>query len=140
MTRIDNETQDIHLTKGDAPTSEFNRLAVCLPILNVATGEEEYYKFKFTDKLSFVVFEKKGYTKEEVFRIDWIVKDLNYPEESESVEIPLIEELTKLFPQTNKKKVYWYDICLNDTTTILGFDEDGAKKLIVYPEGGGADE
>ena len=108
--------------------------------MNVTTGEEEYYKFKFTDKLSFVVFEKKGYTKEEVFRIDWVVKDLNYPEESESVEIPLIEELTKLFPQTNKKKVYWYDICLNDTTTILGFDEDGAKKLIVYPEGGEADE
>ena len=133
-------TNEIHLTRGDAPTTELNRLAVCLPILNVETGEEELYKFKLTDKLTFKVFEKKGYLKEEVFRIDWTLEDLNYPEEQESVEIPLTEELTRLFEETSKKKTYWYDICLNDTTTILGFDEDGAKKLIVYPEGGGADE
>lgn len=133
-------TNEIHLTRGDAPTTEFNRLAVCLPILNVETGEEELYKFKLTDKLTFKVFEKKGYLKEELFRIDWTLEDLNYPEEQESVEIPLTEDLTKLFEETSKKKTYWYDICLNDTTTILGFDEDGAKKLIVYPEGGGADE
>ena len=63
-------TNEIHLTRGDAPTTEFNRLAVCLPILNVETGEEELYKFKLTDKLTFKVFEKKGYLKEELFIID----------------------------------------------------------------------
>lgn len=136
MTRIDNETQDIYLTRGDAPTNEFNRIAVCLPILNVSTGEEEFYKFKLTDKISFVVFDKKGYPKKEIFRLDYTLKDLGYPEETISVEIPLTEELTKLFPQSNKAKTYWYDIALNDTTTILGIDEDGAKKIIVYPEGG----
>ena len=136
MIKIDNETKTIYLTKGDAPTPEFNRIAVCLPIYNVSTGEEEYYKFKLTDKLSFVVFEKGGYTKKEVFRIDWTVSELDYPEEAVSVEIPLTEELTKLFPQTNKKKIYCYDIALNDTTTILGIDEDGFKKLVIFPEGG----
>lgn len=136
MTRIDEETQDIHITRGDAPTSEFNRIAVCLPVLNVSTGEEEYYKFKLTDKISFVVFDKKGYQKNEIFRIDYTLKDLGYPEETISVEIPLTEKLTKMFPQTSKAKTYWYDIALNDTTTILGLDEDGAKKIIVYGEGG----
>ena len=136
MTRIDEETQDIHMTRGDAPTNEFNRIAVCLPVLDVSTGEEELYKFKLTDKISFAVFDKKGYPKKEIFRIDYTLKELGYQEETESVEIPLTEKLTKLFPQTSKVKTYWYDIALNDTTTILGLDEDGAKKIIVYPEGG----
>jgi len=135
MIKIDEKTQDLHLTKGDAPTSEYNRIAVCLPVLNVVTGEKEYYKFKLTDKLIMKVFDKKGYTKPEIFKLEWTVEGLGYPEEQESVEIPLTEELTKMFPQSNKKKTYWYDISLNGTTTILGMNDKGAKKIIVYAEG-----
>lgn len=131
------EDKTIHLTKGDITTGEFNGLAFCLPIFNAETGEEEYYEFKLTDKISFVVFEKKGYTKEEIFRIDYTLADLGYTEPTTTPEIPLTEELTSKFPQRNKKYTYWYDIALNDTLTVLGFDDEGAKKLIVYPEGGG---
>ena len=34
----------------------------------------------------------------------------------------------------NKQKTYWFDIILNDSTTILGYDEEGGKPIIVYPE------
>ena len=128
------EGNTIHLTKGDAATGELNRLAFCFPVYDGKTTE--YYEFQLTDKISFVVFEKKGYTREEIFRIDYTLADLGYTEPTTVVEIPLTKELTSKFPQRNKKYTYWYDIAINDTLTILGLDEEGAKKMIVYPEGG----
>ena len=82
-----------------------------------------------------MVFEKKGYTKVEVLRKEYTLQDIGYIENTTTVEIPLTEEDTKVFPQKNKKSTYWYDIAINDTLTILGLDDEGAKKLIVYPEG-----
>jgi hypothetical protein len=38
----------------------------------------------------------------------------------------------------NKSREYWYEIELNPDTasqTIIGHDEDGAKKFVLYPEG-----
>ena len=124
----------IHLTRGDITTGEFNRLAFYLP---VSDGENETnYEFKPTDKITFVVFNKKGYTKNEIFRLEYTLEDLEYTEPTTVVEIPLTEELTSKFPLLNKRATYWYDISLNDTLTILGFDSDGAKKIIVYPAEG----
>lgn len=127
----------IHLTRGDITTGELNRLAFYLP---VSDGETETnYEFKPTDKISFVVFPKKGYTKNEIFRLEYTLEELGYTEPTTVVEIPLTEELTSKFPLLNKKATYWYDISLNETTTILGMDNEGAKKIIVYPaeaEGG----
>ena len=132
MVAIDNDT--IHITRGDITTGEFNRLAFYLP---VSDGENETnYKFKLTDKITFVVFNKKCYTKEEIFRLEYKVEDLGYIEPTEIVEIPLTEELTSKFPLLNKAATYWYDIAVNDTMTVLGYDDEGAKKMIVYPEGG----
>lgn len=134
MIRIDEDQETIHITRGDTPQTNFNRIALCYPIYNFATEQEENYKFQPNDNISFVVFNKKGYTKDEIFRLDYKVSDLGYTEEVETIEIPLTEELMKKFPLSNKKQTYWYDISLNDTTTMLGFDEDGGKKMIVYPE------
>lgn len=133
---VDIEERNIHLTRGDAPTGELNRLAFYLPVKDLDTGEIEYYEFQLTDKISFVVKPKKGYTKEEIFRIDYTLAELGYTEPTTVVEIPLTEELTSKFLLKNKKDTYWYDIALNDTLTILGFDDEGASKLIVYPDGG----
>ncbi len=129
------ENTIIHLTRGDITTGEFNRLAFCLPIYD---GEkEENYEFKLTDKISFVVYNKKAYTKKEIFKLEYTIEDLGYTEPTTVVEIPLTEELTSKFPLLNKKATYWYDIALNDTLTVLGFDDEGAKKIIVYPAEGG---
>lgn len=134
MIRIDDDLETIHITRGDTPKTQYNRLCFYFPIYDFTTEEEENYKFQLNDKISFVVFNKKGYTKDEIFRIDYKISDLGYTEETEAPEIPLTEELMKKFPLSNKKQTYWYDIVLNDTTTLLGFDEEGGKKMIVYPE------
>ena len=130
------EGKEIHITRGDTTTGEFNRLAFCLPIYNAETQKEENYEFQLTDKISFVVYPKKGYTKNEILRKDYTLEDLGYTEPTQVVEIPLTEEDTTKFPLLNKKATYWYDIALNDTLTVLGFDDEGSKKIIVYPEGG----
>lgn len=46
---------------------------------------------------------------------------------------------TKIGEYISKPKEYWYEIELNPETypqTIIGYDEDGPKVLILYPEGG----
>ena len=133
MIAIGEDKQTIYLTRGDT-TDKFHRIAFYYPIYNFVTGKEEKYTFQLKDKIAFVVKEKKGYTKQEVLRIEKTLSEMGYVEPTQYPEIQLTEEDTKAFDLLDKRKVYWYDIVLNDTTTILGYDQDGAKKLIVFPE------
>ena len=134
MIKIDEDQTTIRLTKGDITTNEYNKLALRCTYYDLTDEEEKDYLFQLTDKISFVVFAKKGYTKEEVLRKDYTGADIGYTEPTTCPELPLTELDTKAFPQTNKPQTYWYDVVLNDTATVIGYDEDGAKKLIVYPE------
>ena len=133
MLAIGEDRRTIYLTRGDT-TSEFFRLAFYFPIYNFTTKEEEKYTFKLTDKIAFVVKEKKGYTKQEVLRIEKTIAEMGNVEPTQYPEIQLTEEDTKAFDLLNKRKTYYYDIVLNDTVTILGYDTEGASKLIVFPE------
>lgn len=133
MLAIAEDRRTIYLTRGDT-TSEFFRLAFYFPIYNFTTKEEEKYTFKLTDKIAFVVKEKKGYTKQEVLRIEKTIAEMGNVEPTQYPEIQLTEEDTKAFDLLNKRKTYYYDIVLNDTVTILGYDTEGASKLIVFPE------
>lgn len=140
MIAIGEDRQTIHLTRGDTPQNEFNKIAFEFPIYNFETEEEELYEFQLTDKIAFVVKEKKGYTKIEVLRVEKTISEMGFVEPTTRPEIQLTEEDTKVFELKDKKTVYWYDIVLNDTTTILGYDDEGAKQLIIYPEAGEVDE
>lgn len=133
MIAIGEDKRTIYLTRGDT-TSEFFRLAFYFPIWNFATQQEEKYTFQLTDKIAFVVKEKKGYLKTEVLRVEKTLAEMGYTEPTQYPEIILTEEDTKAFDLLNKKKTYWYDLVLNDTTTMLGMDTEGASKIIVYPE------
>ena len=133
MIKIDEDLRTIHLTRGDATHDKYNRLAFCFPIYNFETEETENYVFQLNDKITLTVFEKKGYTKRELLKKEYTLKDLGYTEGTEYPELILTEEETKLFELANKRKTYWYSIELNDTTTIFGYDGEGAEKLIVYP-------
>ena len=128
------EGTTIHLTRGDSTKKDYNNLAFEYPIFNLATQEEEKYMFQLDDKITFVAMEKKGYTKEEIFKKEYTLRDLGYVQPTETMELPLTEEETKKFPLYDKPKTYWYGIILNDKTTMLGYDDEGAKKIIVYPE------
>lgn len=128
MIAIDSEDlTTIYLTRGD----KVENLSFFYPVWNEESGEEENYRFRRGDKISFIVVSRKGYTKDEILRKEIVLE--------EGTEFPVIElfpEDTKRFDLKNKRVTYWYDIVLNDTITILGYDEEGAKKLIVFPEGG----
>lgn len=126
MLAVDSEDNvTLHLTRGD----RVDNLSFCFPVSEGDTIKN--YTFKVGDKISFIVKEKKGYNKEEVFRKDFIID-----EETEYPQIILSVEETKWGDIKNKKATYWYDIVLNDDKTILGYDDEGAKKIYLYPEGG----
>lgn len=128
------EGTTLHITRGDETKETYNRLAFEYPIYNLETEQEEKYIFQPDDKIAFVVVPKKGYTREEILRKEYTLKDIGYTQPTETVELPLTEEETKKFPLSNKAQTFWYDLILNDTTTMLGFDDEGAKRIIVYPE------
>lgn len=139
MIAIDTEdNRTIYLNRGDE-TSEFFRLAFYFPIWNYEEQKEEKYLFQLDDKISFVAMRKKGYTKEEIFRVEKTLREMGEVEPTYYPEIQLTSEDTKKFDLLDKSATYWYDIVLNDTTTILGFmidddDKTGASRIIVFPE------
>lgn len=119
----------LHLTRGD----KVDNLSFYYPIKQ--DEEIRNYTFKVGDKISFIVKEKKGYNKAEIFRKEFIID-----EETEYPVINLTAEETKWGEMKNKRTTYWYDIVLNDNETIIGYDDEGAKKIYLYPEGGEEDE
>lgn len=113
MIKVDSEKR-IHISRGDAAT------------LNVTANNGEY-QFKVGDVIRLRIYEKKKYD-EPVIEISKTVQQA-----STSVELDLTKQDTSIGEDINKPKTYWYEISLNETTTIIGYDEDGAKELIVYP-------
>ena len=135
MIRIDDDQTTIHLTRGDATHTDFNRICFYFPIWDDEEQEETKYEFQTTDKITFLVYEMKGYTKREILKVEKTIAQLGYVAATETPELVLTSTDTSKFELTNKPKTYNYEIILNDDTTILGSDEDGDKKIIVYPGG-----
>ena len=140
MIKIDEDQTTIHLTRGDATHTDFNRICFYFPIWDYEQEEETKYEFKTTDTITFIVYETKGYTKRELLKVEKTIAQLGYVEPTETPELVLTSEDTSVFPLDNKKHTYNYEIILNGDTTILGSDEDGDKKIIVYPGGTQEDE
>lgn len=116
MFRIKNK--EIHLTRGD--------------IASIQVQANDNYVFKVGDVLRFKVIKKKDCGCIEV------QKDVIVEEETTSVNIDLTSADTKIGELINKPSTYWYEIELNPDTnpqTIVGYDEDGEKLFILYPEG-----
>ena len=117
-----NSDYSIYLTRGDIASIE----------IGARKSETEDYIFQIGDVVRFRVFEKK--------RCDNVVlqKDVKVDEETDRVVINLDRSDTKLGELIHKPKEYWYEIELNpDTTpqTIIGYDADGPKILMLFPEG-----
>ena len=105
----------IELTRGDSMAINFSI---------------EGYTFKVGDRIEFRVYEKKGLDKEPL-----LFKEVVVDKSTQVVRIEASGTETKIGEIANKPVTYWYEIELNDTSTIIGYDEDGAKELILYPEG-----
>lgn len=88
------------------------------------------YTFVEGDKVVFSLY-NKGKMNEKAI----IVKEVNATPGQTSITISLTSEETKIGELINKPVEYWYEIELNDRFTVVGYDEEGAKKFILYPEG-----
>jgi hypothetical protein len=122
-----NDDLSIYVTRGDAVA--FN--------LSATIDNGETYLFKPNDIVRINIMEKKG-CDEVVFQ-----KGFKVEEETETVEINLTGDETKIGEVISKPTDYWYEIELNPFTnpkTIIGYDDEtGAKIFKLFPEGEDAD-
>lgn len=96
--------------------------------LTIDNGDENY-TFKDGDIVTFKIFKQYGLDKKPILSKNFI------PEiGSEVCKIELSQEETKIGEIQNIPIEYWYEISLN-SEVVIGYDKDGAKKLILYPEG-----
>ena len=114
---------EIQITRGDK-----GNIPVKIPINE---EETEFYQFKIGDKIKIGVY-KKGKLNENAV----ILKEFEVSEPTDTFLIPLTSEDTKIGELINKETEYWYEIILNDSETILGYEKDKNPKLFwLLPEG-----
>ena len=117
-----NEDKSVYLTRGDH-----------IQLTLMASDGDDAYTFRQGDLVRFKVFEKKNC--ENVV----LQKDFRVESDTTEVVITLEEEDTKIGEEISKPKDYWYEVEVNpeiQPTTIIGYDEDGAKIFKLFPEGG----
>lgn len=121
MFKIKNNT--IYCTRGDK-----GNIPVTLPLNEEKT---EFYKFQVGDKVRIGVYEEDN-----LEGCALILKEVEVTEISELVSIPLTSDETRIGDIINEPTDYWFEVILNDDTTILGYDEElGAKIFQLLPEG-----
>lgn len=117
-----NDDMSIYVTRGDVVFFALQ-----------ADDNGKNYKFQPGEVLRIKVFAKKD--AENVV----LQKDFPVAAVTESVNIYLTKEETKIGEVISKPKDYWYEIELNpyddDPQTIVGYDEDGPKVFKLFPEG-----
>lgn len=108
-----NEDKSIEINRGDAGS---------------ITITNKNGNFNIGDTIKFSIVEKKNYNKV-AFQKEYTIN-----EEKETFEIGLTSEDTKIGPIISQPVTYWYEIEYNGNQTLIGYDENGAKKFILYPE------
>lgn len=110
-----------------------NRGDIGIISLTIPLKDGTNYAFSSGDIITFGVYTKSEYQNKPL-----IYKEITIEEEGqEKVEITLDSEDTKIGNIINSPVVYWYEIQLNYEQTILGYDKDGPKYFVLYPEGVG---
>lgn len=121
MLKIDDE-KTIHVTRGDSGTI----------VITAQDIENNDYIFQTNDLLRLKVMKKNNV--EEIV----LIKDVTVASDTTRVDIELTSQDTKIGDYINKPNTYWYEVELNpndNSTTIIGYDENGPKKFKLYPEG-----
>lgn len=121
MLKVDNEKK-IHITRGDIGTL----------VVSAKNNDESDYTFQKDDVVQLKVMEKQN-----VSNII-LKKETTVSEESTTIDINLTKDDTRIGDLINAPVKYWYEVELNPDSnpiTILGYDENGPKEFILYPEG-----
>lgn len=101
----------------------------CITIRKKNKNTGQYEKFNVGET---VIFSVKSNFAEET---SVIRKKIEVTEETDSVTFCLSKDDTTIGELIAEPVTYQYDIAVNDDITILGYDDDGPKKFILYPEG-----
>lgn len=117
MITIDKD-KNIGITRGD--NASFN--------LKVKQANGSYYIFKNSDRVYFTV--KKSYADSTPI----IRKIISFSSQTDTCTINLISSDTNFGNLINSERKYVYDISINEVETVVGYDENGAKYFIIYPE------
>lgn len=119
------EEDAIYCTRGDSTYTLGNPI-VFSPI------DKDGNPFDLTpgQKVFFKVFNPKDFN--EVF----IQKEIDISEVCSSVDIHLSSEDTTFGPIINKEVTYFYEISIDGTGTIIGYDPERKPRFILLPEGG----
>lgn len=115
------ENNKIHLTRGD----------IALIEVTAKNDDDSDYAFKKDEVVRLNVFKNKDCS------TVLLTKDVTVEKESTTVNIFLTNEDTTIGDLINNPKTFWYEIVLNPETneqTIVGYDLDGAKEFVLYPE------
>lgn len=88
------------------------------------------YTFVSGDKVVFSLYNKGKMNEKAV-----LIKEVEATGGETTLNISLTSEETKIGELINKPVEYWYEIELNDRFTVIGYDDEGAKILMLYPEG-----
>lgn len=118
------------MQKINGTTIMLNRGDVLNLTLTLKNEDGTTYTFASGDKIVFSIYNKNQMSAEAI-----LLKTINVASATESVDITLTSEETKIGELINKPVEYWYEIELNDQYTVIGYDEDGAKVFKLFPEG-----
>lgn len=119
---IVNSDCSIYATRGDIGSLE----------VGMKLSEDVDYIFKIGDIVRLNVHERNH--PERVV----LLKEVEVDKETSTVVISLSREDTKIGNIISKPVTYWYELELNPETTpqtFIGYDRDGPKEFILYPEG-----
>lgn len=117
-----NDDMTMYVTRGDAGAFDIRAKA----------GNNDY-TFRAGDVVRFKVFAKKDCASVV------LKKDVRVTEDTTTVQMVVEDHETKFGDVINKPVDYWYEVELNPDTnaqTIIGYDDNGAKILRLFPEGG----
>lgn len=116
MLKIDSNN-NIYITRGDKANIDIQ-----IPL------NDGFYEFQTTDILYFTI--KKQYNDAQpVLR-----KILTFPETTTTATFNFTSLETTLGNVSNMPVQFVYDVSINEDQTIIGYDENGAKYFVVYPE------
>jgi hypothetical protein len=118
------------LQKIDGTTIRLNRGDVLNLSLTLKLESGSDYTFEVGDKIVFSVYKKSKMNEKAV-----LLKEITVSEQAQSVTVALTKEETKIGEMISKPVEYWYEVELNDQYTVIGYDDDGPKLLVLYPEG-----
>lgn len=118
------------MQKIDGTTIKVNRGDILTLNLSLKLNDGTPYTFQQNDKVVFSIYEAGKLSKEAL-----ILKEITVQSETQSLIISLTTEETKIGGLVDYPKEYWYEIELNDQYTVIGYDDNGAKLFMLYPEG-----